>query len=321
MAGKIGSVIFVCLLSLQTAGGDSGQVWARGIRGFTNTSYPFFLELVTEESGRLVATAQYTDYRTGDESRPRRLPATIAGIHTSDGRFWPEVKEEVYDDTKKNWIPIEVQQRHGERVKITFQENNQNEWLHVDLEPFRRMISKFKYGMVTLANGEKAPFELKYLSPRAAAPGYWFRDELARVYPFDTLPFVVTAFLSKTGTDVFASCAYINKDGTSPTQLKGTRTAGGLCNSEGTGQPDFWPSVTAQVANDCNGPWKAIDPPPLPGEPFTISIEPRDTSVDLCVNVNNFRPFIGKFRYGRFVLPNGKAATFELQNLLPPEEE
>jgi hypothetical protein len=318
MVAKIGLLLFACLFSLQTAGAGPGDVWARGVRGFADKFYPFFLELVTEESGRLVATAEYVDYRSGDESRPRRLPATIAGIRTSDGRFWPDIKAQVYDDIKKKWKPIDVQQRHGERVKITFQENSPNEWLHLDLEPFRPMIGKFKYGMVTLTNGETAPFELRYLSPREAAPGYWFDDELDRIYPFGTLPFLVGALCSPKGTEVLGICSYIDKDGISPTQLKGTRsrTPDGLCARE----PYFWPSVTAQVATDANGPWKAIDSPPLPGEPFTISIEPRDTSVNLCVNMNNFRPFIGRFRYGRLVLPNGNAAIFQLQDLLPPEE-
>lgn len=318
---RIRLVILIGVLSAQLTYADSTCAWARAIRGVTRTYDPFELELVCEESGRLVATANYIDYQIPYLDRPHRLPATIKGVRTSDGRFWPEVKAEVSNEIEKNWKPLGAHKMPGDASKVTFRANDPNEWLRVDLEPFRVMIGKFKYGRVTLTSGERAIFVLNNLLPPTGSSGYWCENLLPRIAPFDTPPFVVLAFESPTGKDVLAACGYGDKDATSPTLIEGTRTPPGTTAPSITGEPEFWPSVTAQVAVAYNREWTNIPAPSLPGEPGTLSIAPKTVAADLYVNLNKFRPFVGKFRYGRLLLPSGKGAIFELRELLPVEND
>ena len=318
---RIRLVVLVGLLSARATYADSTCAWARAIRGVTRTYDPFELELVCEQSGRLVATAHYIDYQVPYLDQPHRLPATISGFRTSDGRFWPEVSADVSNEIEKNWKPLSTHKMSGNPSKVTFRANDLNEWLRVDLEPFRGLIGKFKYGKVTLTNGEKAVFVLENLLPPTSPPGYWCENLLPRIAPFDTAPFVVLAFLSPTGTDVLAACGYRDNEATSAIRLKGTRTPPGETRPSITAEPNFWPSVTAQVAVDYKNEWTSIADPPLPGEPGSLSIAPGAVTTGLYVNLNSFRPFVGEFRYGRLLLPNGKAAIFELRELLPVEKD
>ena len=81
----------------------------------------------------------------------------------------------------------------------------------------------------------------------------------------------------------------------------------------------FWPSVTAQVANDMKGEWKAIETNPPPGRAAIFTVTPSSANIMLHVDLDAFQPFIGKMQFGRMVLKNGVAAAFRLQDLLPPE--
>jgi len=90
---------------------------------------------------------------------------------------------------------------------------------------------------------------------------------------------------------------------------------------EGTETKDheFWPFATAQVTNE-PGRWKSIGRPLTQGNFATVTIQPQDTKTSLHINLDIFRPMIGRVKYGRVVLDNGAAVDFELKDLLPPKE-
>ena len=52
-----------------------------------------------------------------------------------------------------------------------------------------------------------------------------------------------------------------------------------------------------------------------------MTIEAIQVSKNLMVDLDAFRPMIGKFKYGRIALKTGEAVVFKLEKLLPPKEE
>jgi hypothetical protein len=98
---------------------------------------------------------------------------------------------------------------------------------------------------------------------------------------------------------------------------------------EGAKTPDgkFWATVEAQVTSGATPSawrWKAVGKPPVRGEPSQLLVEPV-TKVsppnlkNVFVDLDIFKPFIGKETYGRIFLPNGRWSMFELNDLLPPK--
>lgn len=92
---------------------------------------------------------------------------------------------------------------------------------------------------------------------------------------------------------------------------------------DGTETPDgeFYPNVALQVANDEEGEWRALDPSSHPGKKAALTIEAKQVSKSLMVDLDAFRPMIGKFKYGKIALRTGEAAVvFKLEKLLPPQD-
>lgn len=79
----------------------------------------------------------------------------------------------------------------------------------------------------------------------------------------------------------------------------------------------FWPDVALQVSND-GGEWQTIGQAVNDGQPDTIMIEPKGVAYSLLVNLDAFKPMIGKYKFGRLLLKTGEAADFRLDALLPP---
>jgi hypothetical protein len=90
--------------------------------------------------------------------------ATIEGIRTADGQFWPHVKSQVASKLAGNWKTIAGLPRRGDAVTITIKPGENNMNLMVGLDTFQPLVGRYKFGRVILRSGETATFELKDLS-------------------------------------------------------------------------------------------------------------------------------------------------------------
>lgn len=91
----------------------------------------------------------------------------------------------------------------------------------------------------------------------------------------------------------------------------------------------FYPYSRLEVSNEMHRGWKVIGRSPAAGQgaettavivPIKIGVaNPQAKRNEGCViDMNPFRPFVGKFRYGRVVLKDGGASqTLALDDLLP----
>lgn len=112
-------------------------------------------------------------------------------------------------------------------------------------------------------------------------------------------------------THVYGLCTFYNTK-LALTAIDGVETSNG----------DFYPNVIAQVSNDKRGTWETLKTSPtILGKDVTITVEAKGASRTLMVDLDVFRPFIGKLRYGRLLLKTGERATFELADLRPPKKD
>jgi hypothetical protein len=80
----------------------------------------------------------------------------------------------------------------------------------------------------------------------------------------------------------------------------------------------FFPLVQAEISDNLDDGWEKIRLAKRAGQTVMRRIEPHTLGESAFVDLSAFRPFIGRKRYGRLVLPGGEAATFFIDNLKPP---
>lgn len=80
----------------------------------------------------------------------------------------------------------------------------------------------------------------------------------------------------------------------------------------------FWPTCIAEVSDYTDKEWQRVDCS-ISGQPASTSVSSARANAMLHFNVDELRPFIGKLRFGKVLLPNGREAVFPLTELLPNE--
>lgn len=122
----------------------------------------------------------------------------------------------------------------------------------------------------------------------------------------------------------FEASGDYNNLGSKPVQVEGREI------ESHPGFVDFYPYATLEVSNSKSGNWKMIGTSPRQNEGKAISVLMKPNSLrdhpipvrnrDCSIEVNAFRRFIGKIRYGRVVLRNGETSQpIVLTDLLPPK--
>jgi hypothetical protein len=124
-------------------------------------------------------------------------------------------------------------------------------------------------------------------------------------------PFVLEVWSGDDDGHVYGLCMYFNGKSVAAT-IEGTETPDG----------NFYPQVSNQVADvERGGQWKTIEAPASPpGKAATRIVQPEQASRSLRVELDVFRPFIGKGKCGRLLLKSGESAVFQIDDLQPPEK-
>lgn len=274
----------------------------------------FRIQTVAAEDGHLIGRATY--FETGQD-----VTVKIDGLQTLDGRFWPSVTAETADNLDGEWQRLDQPKLSGQPATYTFKFAKANVKLYISLDTFRPLIGKVRYGRIVLPGGKHTLFELKELlsvheTQKSKPEDDWGSTTLHGYLgdPLVAAPFFIAGFSFEDG-HLRADCGYLDPGATSPTIIDGTKTP-----KRYTDEEDFWASATLQVANDPEGEWKTIGQAATPGKASRIMIQPKEKAlITINVGVDPLRPLVGKFGYGRAVLKNGKAAAFEMKDLLPPK--
>lgn len=125
-------------------------------------------------------------------------------------------------------------------------------------------------------------------------------------------PFEIIGVGSEDGKHLVGEFFFVNyKEGQQsppPVTINGSRKADGT----------FWPRIVAQVANEIDSEWTTIQSSPTPGNTVATVVTTQQEKQRFYVNLDIFRPMIGKMKYGKVVLETGDAANFFIKDLLPP---
>lgn len=139
----------------------------------------------------------------------------------------------------------------------------------------------------------------------------------------DHPPAVELIFLSWNGQRLVVSCKFHNL-GTHIVKVEGREIA----EKDGT---DFYPYATLEVSNNTAEGWIAVgtSPSSLEGRELVIFVAPNPPNQPgtgyrgpFDINLDAFRPHVGKYEFGRVVLKDGNSSSqvIVLTDLLPPEE-
>lgn len=143
---------------------------------------------------------------------------------------------------------------------------------------------------------------------------FWV-DSVQVEYPDSTnIPAVVLYGVEASGRSLTGKIAYNNRSVGNRSSEKITLTG------KRSGEDKFWPRAQLLVADDINGGWERIGKTPLLWYWSHFSMRPNTYYDQFRVDLGPFRTFVDKYNWGKIVLENGEAATFSLQQLLPPEQ-
>jgi hypothetical protein len=310
-SGRILTALLALLVSLSSRA-EHADGWIRflvDIEEFQNRpGIPF-----------IIASTRYDDYTLSAAGWYRytegRDPVVLHGKKEPDGMFRPVVTYEVAteDQTKWKMVAEDVEQLGSD--SITVSPDHPMAKVTVNMEPFRRCVGIFRYGRLVLESGDAAIVEIEDLLPTAAARGSTgdFREDVIGgdlrmrqqgfKQPGPSDPAHLSSVTSLAGRLIgdFIFSARSEK----AVSLDGTRTLDG----------DFWPTVTFQVGNSDTA-WETIEKSQHSGTPAKLEI-PSGKAQKMRILLTDYKPLIGKYKYGRIVFSDGESGVFYLDLLNP----
>lgn len=309
-------VSVICTYCVQLAANDNKT--DRAVRraydcGIENSPRRAFrLETLATENGRLVGTADYEYFWLHHDE------LTIDGVLTPDGRFWPTVTSQVRSDPQGEWKTVGQSAIAGKSATFTVQADGSRPLLFVDLEVFGPYAGKMQCARVVLQNSQAATFRLEGLQALKEGRETPTRIDLKRGWSVDIdfggipksaiKPPLLVTNISESDHDLIATCRFVPADGKMSATVGGTKTVDG----------QLWLSAIGQVATDYTGVWMTVGKCTGRGEASKITLRADDLEAKWLLDLNPFRPWVGKYRYGRAVLENDVSAVFELKDILPP---
>lgn len=109
-------------------------------------------------NGELYASCTY---RNTDPNQT----ALVQGVVGSYGRFWPKVTLEVTSESPARWKRIGKSPNISGETETKAVAPGQAIMVHVDLDPYRALIRKYRYARLVTETGASGVFELKNLLP------------------------------------------------------------------------------------------------------------------------------------------------------------
>jgi len=139
----------------------------------------------------------------------------------------------------------------------------------------------------------------------------WTRDVVrgGTMATFPGVPLVVL-LTSSINDHLEATCGYRYLDRIGPVELHGRFDSRGK----------FWPIVEYQVPSGPNK-WRTTAQSPKSSDATAIKIDSITSHAMLLVDMEPFRPLIGKYQWGRIVLENGESAMLSLYDLLQTADD
>jgi|GEM_PF-5746588 len=119
------------------------------------------LELLSASRDHDQLSGDYT-FTNISEKVPVAPTVSIQGVQLPDGSFWPPAILEVGDDPKGPWR-VGASSKVGPEVTLTIPATLMVGGLEVDFAAFKPYLAGGGWGRVTLATGESAVIDLKFL--------------------------------------------------------------------------------------------------------------------------------------------------------------
>ena len=328
---RLGMFFSVCvaLLALgQHLRAESGASWVRGgvsAAKFVPNVDPqetFDLQVIRRENDSLTGMAVIT--RKISEKEPNHRAIDIEGVERN-GEFWPAVRPEVSDDLEKGWEQVAAKTPAGQLATRPVEPHTLGISAFIDLGVFRPFIGKKHYARVVLPDGEAATFFLDNLRPPANVPSTWERARLGTdeelhpsayerlfLVPREEQETFMNMFLMRVeAEDNHVTGYFVHGGARPPTEEE--------VNRQYIDPISLW--ATLQVAQDYHKDWRPVRPSSFEKEAIKLTAPPPVTLKTCAIQLDRFRPFIGKYRFGRVVLPSGASTVIQLFDLLPPEKE
>lgn len=231
----------------------------------------------------------------------------LHGKMGSDGLFQPIAKYEVAIGPNK-WRTLGQSSKTSDSTAIRIDSVASHAMLEIDMDPFRPMIDKYRWGRIVLENGESTTFSLDDLLPTGDNPND--KDYKTRIT--DEAPdrfgssFSLVAVTSLSG-HLTGEFGFVGGEKRRVVDITGWRDSNG----------NFLPAVTLQAGNSDHD-WRTLQEPGTAQGATTLTLSNDNPGQTVRVDLDSYRSLIGNSKYGKIVFSNGGFSVFELDRLKPP---
>lgn len=297
--------VFVSFMSIHACAGG----WVRFSAGHPSDwpGIPFGLLSTQDGLGRALSADGWYRYIVG------RAPVTLHGKREADEMFRPRVTYQVAVEGKTKWKEIRGDIEQPDAETITVDPEHPGVGVVINMEPFRGSIGVYRHGRIVLENGDSTIFVIDDLLPtmdESESSDGDFKIEIIQSekekrkegFTDEWLAEPATlAAVTQMGGRIIGDFVYFNRS-KEAIKLSGFKTLDG----------DFWPKTLLQGGN-ANGEWKTLGPSSDNGTASTLEIA-SGKAESVRVFLTEYRPFIGKYRFGKIVFSNG-SGIFTLEAL------
>ena len=251
-----------------------------------------------------------------------RAPVTLHGKREADKTFRPRVTYQVAVEGKTKWKEIRADIEQPSSETISVDPDHPGVGVIINMEPFRASIGVYRYGRLVLENGDATIFVIDDLLPTLDETENGDGDFKIEIEKEKRTEGFIDEWLAEPATLVAVTSIggriigdFVYSNRTSETvRLSGFRTLDG----------DFWPTSVLQAA-EADGTWRPIGQSNDNGTASTLEIA-TGKAERVRIFLSEFRPLIGRYRFGKTVFSNGSAGVFPLealkgQNPLPTRQK
>jgi hypothetical protein len=146
------AIVLILFCNILSRAGEI--LWIHEVSNADPRAGQFRIRTVGQEDDHLIGSATY--HEVGHD-----VTVKIEGVETLDGRFWPSAVFEGATDWNGPWKRVENPPKvPGRAVSLPFRFAAGNPILYFNLDSFRPIIGKMRYGRIVLPNGDETAFEL-----------------------------------------------------------------------------------------------------------------------------------------------------------------
>ena len=159
-------ICFVALFFFGLMPAQTPQYWGRSIiNERTSTDATREIDLTDVAQRDILIGGLAVKNKSPEELKSRGSVIVIEGHQNDDGTFWPTAELQAQKEKGDQWTTVGVSGNGPPITQLKIYTGTIVDGLRINLDPFKPLLGKFRFGRIVLKSGDEAEFLLDDLTP------------------------------------------------------------------------------------------------------------------------------------------------------------